>query len=118
MIFYTLLVHFLELEDEEVVQWILWSFPEMELVPLELFEGASHGIGLTGCMRLFPHKIQGEGHFFGSAPKNGKAEKEAYENIKKSSDSRRKKSYNSENFSRTALERADDFLGFSKRKPD
>lgn len=105
---------FSRMEDEEVVQWILLSFPEMELVPLELFEGASHGIGLTGCMRLFPHKIQGEGHFLALLRKNGKAEKEAYENTKKSSDSRRKKYYNSENFGRTALERADDFWDFLK----
>ena len=63
---------FSRMEDEEVVQWILWSFPEMELVPLELFEGASHGIGLTGCMRLFPHKIQGEGHFWLCSEKMGK----------------------------------------------
>jgi len=50
-------------EDEGAIQWILEEFPEMELVPLKPFEGASDGIGLTGCIRLFPHKIRGEGHF-------------------------------------------------------
>ena len=50
-------------EDEEIVQWILDSFPEMELTPIKTFEGASGGIGLEGCIRLFPHRIRGEGHF-------------------------------------------------------
>ena len=50
-------------EDEEVVQWLLDRFPDMELVPLPRFEGACGGIGLEGCIRLFPHKIRGEGHF-------------------------------------------------------
>lgn len=54
---------FSRMEDEDVVRWILDNFPEMELVPLQRFEGACDGIGLSGCIRLFPHKIQGEGHF-------------------------------------------------------
>ena len=62
-------------EDEEVIQWILLSFSEMELVPLELFEGASDGIELAGCMRLFPHKIRGEGHFLALLRKCGRADR-------------------------------------------
>lgn len=54
---------FSRLEDEEVVKWALESFEDMELRPLPLFDGASGGAGLSGCLRLFPHKIRGEGHF-------------------------------------------------------
>lgn len=50
-------------ENEGTVRWILEEFPDMEMVELGCFPGASHGIGLKGCIRLFPHKIQGEGHF-------------------------------------------------------
>lgn len=50
-------------EDEEIICHILNRHEEMELVKLPLFEGASDGIGLNGCLRLFPHKIKGEGHF-------------------------------------------------------
>ncbi len=50
-------------EDEELIRWVLNTFEEMELVPLPLFEGARDGIGLSGCLRLFPHRIRGEGHF-------------------------------------------------------
>ncbi len=54
---------FSRLEDEEVVLWILEKFPQMELIPIPLFDGACDGAGLSGCLRLFPHKIRGEGHF-------------------------------------------------------
>ncbi len=50
-------------EDEGIVNYILDEFPDMCLLSLPLFEGASDGIGLSGCLRLFPHKLQGEGHF-------------------------------------------------------
>lgn len=50
-------------EDEENISWILEEEPELELEPLPLFEGAADGIGLSGCLRLFPHKLRGEGHF-------------------------------------------------------
>lgn len=54
---------FSRLEDEEIIRGLLERRPDMELAPLPLFEGASDGIGLPGCMRLFPHKLNGEGHF-------------------------------------------------------
>lgn len=60
-------------EDEEIIRWILEQHEEMELVRLPLFEGASDGIGLTGCLRLFPHKIKGEGHFMALLKKKNSA---------------------------------------------
>lgn len=50
-------------ENEDIIRLILENHEDMELVKLPLFEGASDGIGLSGCLRLFPHKIKGEGHF-------------------------------------------------------
>lgn len=54
---------FARMEDEAVVESMLEDNPELKLLELPLFEGACDGIGLHGCIRLFPHKIQGEGHF-------------------------------------------------------
>ena len=54
---------FSKAEDEDVIASVLADAPEMELVPLSLFPGASDGFGLSGVLRLFPHKIRGEGHF-------------------------------------------------------
>lgn len=50
-------------ENEDTVSYILAHKPDMELVPIPLFPGAADGFGLSGVIRLFPHKIQGEGHF-------------------------------------------------------
>lgn len=59
-------------EDEDVVRHTLKRHPELELEPLELFEGASEGFGLPGVIRLFPHKIRGEGHFMALLRKKGR----------------------------------------------
>lgn len=58
-------------EDEEVIKTLLSKHDDMELVPIPLWDGASDGIGLSGCVRLFPHKIQGEGHFICLLRKRG-----------------------------------------------
>lgn len=50
-------------EDEEIILRLLEKHSELELVKLPLFEGAADGLGLPGCVRLFPHRMKGEGHF-------------------------------------------------------
>ena len=58
-------------EDEEVIAHLLSCRPETELLPLPQFEGFSPGFPAYGngrpemerCVRLFPHRIGGEGHF-------------------------------------------------------
>ncbi len=50
-------------EDEDVVEWLLSRAEDMELSPLPLFDGASRGLDGQPVIRLFPHKIRGEGHF-------------------------------------------------------
>lgn len=81
-------------EDEETVEWILKQYPQMELVPLSLSKvpGAADGVGLSGCMRLFPHRVRGEGHFLAllhkkdfdkNANNKEKAERASLENRRK-----------------------------------
>ncbi len=51
-------------EDEENILWILEQHPELKLIPMEGYEGFSKGLlGLEDAVRIFPHKMQGEGHF-------------------------------------------------------
>lgn len=50
-------------ENEGTIQYLLEQFPDMKLLELPHREGFSRGIGLPQCVRLFPHRIQGEGHF-------------------------------------------------------
>ena len=52
-----------EEENEGTIQYLLEQFPDMKLLELPQGEGFSRGIGLPQCIRLFPHRIQGEGHF-------------------------------------------------------
>lgn len=67
-------------EDEDIIRWLLENRREMELLELPLFEGASGGIGLSGCLRLFPHRIKGEGHFMALLrKKDGEKERTAHQ---------------------------------------
>lgn len=62
-------------EDEGVIAQLLDEFPGFEVVELPLFDGFVRGKpewleekmkeerGLTGAVRLFPHRLEGEGHF-------------------------------------------------------
>ncbi|MCD7955831.1 MAG: RsmB/NOP family class I SAM-dependent RNA methyltransferase [Lachnospiraceae bacterium] len=65
---------FSTLEDEEVVFDVLQKTPELELVSVPFLDGfrqgftSAEGIGpypdcLSRCVRLYPHRIRGEGHF-------------------------------------------------------
>lgn len=63
-------------EDEGNVRWLLQEFPEMQIDPIEPFEGAQQGIGLSGCLRLYPHKIAGEGHFLAKLKKREQKKEE------------------------------------------
>lgn len=66
-------------EDEGNVSYILEEFPQMELCCLDLDKvpGACGGFGLSGCMRLFPHRLRGEGHFLALMRKKGGDDGEA-----------------------------------------
>ena len=54
---------FSRMENEEVIEHLLNGSPEMKLEKLPGWEGTAPGIGLEGPVRLFPHRIRGEGHF-------------------------------------------------------
>lgn len=61
---------FSEMENEGTVQEILDLYPEMSLIPVKEYEGFSKG-SLPHCVRVFPHRVQGEGHFAALLQKDG-----------------------------------------------
>lgn len=65
-----------EEEDEGTIRWLLDRFPDLHLVPLEKKEGFCAGIGMPECVRLFPHRLKGEGHFIALLKKEGEVKKE------------------------------------------
>lgn len=58
-------------ENEGAISWLLHHFPEMELVEMEPFEGFRPGVPewadgsqeLRKCVHIWPHCMEGEGHF-------------------------------------------------------
>lgn len=55
---------FSSLENEGTVRWLLEKRPDFELVPVKWYEGFTHGIGdCYDAVRIFPHRMAGEGHF-------------------------------------------------------
>ncbi|MDO5540484.1 MAG: RsmB/NOP family class I SAM-dependent RNA methyltransferase [Eubacteriales bacterium] len=50
-------------ENEEVIAYLLEQRDDMELLDIPQYEGFAPGTGLTKCVRIFPHKMPGEGHF-------------------------------------------------------
>ena len=63
-------------ENEGTIQYLLEQFSDMKLLELPHREGFSRGIGLPQCVRLFPHQIQGEGHFIALLQKDSAAAKD------------------------------------------
>ena len=72
---------FSKLEDEDNIHLFLESHPDFSLVDIfdsgipsiHPYEGFSKGIGLPQCVRIFPHKMHGEGHFVALLKKDGEA---------------------------------------------
>lgn len=52
-----------EEEDEGVIRFALLQDRTLTLVPLEKKDGFETGTDFSECVRLFPHRIDGEGHF-------------------------------------------------------
>lgn len=66
-------------EDEQNCAWLLETFPEMVMLPIQKFPGMDSGRPewandapvLKNAVRLWPHHIQGEGHFIAKFQKKG-----------------------------------------------
>lgn len=66
-------------ENEQSIAAILDEYPEMELLEVPWYEGFAHGRPdladgreeLTRCVRIFPHRMNGEGHFLALLRKKG-----------------------------------------------
>lgn len=62
---------FAPIEDEGTISWLLTNRPEMALTDIRPYEGFTPGNPAWGngdptlskCVRIFPHKMPGEGHF-------------------------------------------------------
>lgn len=77
-------------ENEEQIAKFIKKYPEFELIEIPKEHGFSEGVpkwgngdeGLKKCVRVWPHKSDGEGHFVAIFRKNGVEKEYAYENRK------------------------------------
>lgn len=58
-------------EDEDVIHSFLETHPDFTCVPITPWEGATSGLDGLPVIRLYPHKIKGEGHFIALLQKAG-----------------------------------------------
>ncbi|MGI6007128.1 MAG: RsmB/NOP family class I SAM-dependent RNA methyltransferase [Ruminococcus sp.] len=64
-------------ENEDNIAWILGKCPELFLREIRPYEGFARGIApLKECVRIFPQKMEGEGHFLALLEKKGEKSKE------------------------------------------
>ncbi|MDY3917553.1 MAG: RsmB/NOP family class I SAM-dependent RNA methyltransferase [Candidatus Limivivens sp.] len=57
-------------ENEENLAWLMEECPDLQLVPAAFGPGFSEGL-LPGTIRIWPHKVKGEGHFAALLKKEG-----------------------------------------------
>lgn len=78
---------FSRLEDEETIRHLLKNRPEMHLVDIPWYEGFVHGytddeelkaMNMDKTVRIFPHKMEGEGHFIALLEKDEEAYRQYY----------------------------------------
>lgn len=62
---------FSRMEDEDNIRWFLEKHPDMSLQRIYDYEGFTRGFGMEEAVRLFPHKLDGEGHFTALMKKDG-----------------------------------------------
>lgn len=65
---------FSKYEDEETIAYLLANRPEMKPVEMSGYVGFCHGFdGMETCIRIFPHRMNGEGHFLALLKKDGES---------------------------------------------
>ena len=94
-------------ENEQTIAWLLQTFPEFSLEEPEGYEGFSAGrpewggnqAALARCIRIWPHKMDGEGHFLALLRKGGTEEPEKWKMQKRQQPDREQRKLLEEFFS-------------------
>lgn len=80
-------------ENERIIDGLIRDFPEFQILPMEAYEGFAAGMPqmtdsgreeLKNTVRIFPHKMKGEGHYLALLRKGSEISKTAEIQEKKS----------------------------------
>lgn len=115
-------------ENEGTISYLLENHPDMKLMPIEDYEGFSKGVPEWGnndpelekTVRIWPHKMEGAGHFLALLKKDGSAaaiEEAAVPKRKKDKRKPKDRSYNN-SFNKEEREIMDAFFGSFVEKID
>lgn len=94
MMFYSTCT-FSPLENEKTITHLLKERPDMEVIPMEDYEGFAEGLtsyrgevfdeSCKLCRRIWPHKMSGEGHFMALLHKKSGTQKQVQQTVSQSS---------------------------------
>lgn len=86
---------FSPLENEKTITHLLKERPDMEVMPMEDYEGFAEGLtsyrgevfdeSCKLCRRIWPHKMSGEGHFMALLHKKSGAQQQVQQTVSQSS---------------------------------
>ena len=74
---------FSKTEDEDIIEYALSICPELKVLPIKMCDGFINGLTekTRNCVRLYPHKIKGEGHFVALLQKGESINKSQLSNL-------------------------------------
>ena len=94
MMFYSTCT-FSPLENEKTITHLLKERPDMEVIPMEDYEGFAEGLtsyrgevfdeSCKLCRRIWPHKMSGEGHFMALLHKKNGTQQQVHQTVSQSS---------------------------------
>lgn len=94
MMFYSTCT-FSPLENEKTITHLLKERPDMEVIPMEDYEGFAEGLtsyrgevfdeSCKLCRRIWPHKMSGEGHFMALLHKKNSTQQQVQQTVSQSS---------------------------------
>ena len=94
MMFYSTCT-FSPLENEKTITHLLKERPDMEVIPMEDYEGFAEGLtsyrgevfdeSCKLCRRIWPHKMSGEGHFMALLHKKSSTQQQVQQTVSQSS---------------------------------
>ena len=73
---------FSKIENEDIIEYALSICPQLKVLPIKKYNGFVSGLteSTTNCVRLYPHRIKGEGHFVALLQKGEQIKKSAISN--------------------------------------